>query len=225
MSNTSRRGFLGALGSAPPAELINSAAPCPDLTPLARGTYAGGAARPAGARQARPGGGEKGHRRRLPLSLRLRRSAARCSGTLTHQHEQSPQRLRRFITTDAGEARSRCVAPRRRRVSSSTICAGTPWANDKIAALSVTGLTKFGVEAYLCEITYKRKNIDWPRPGRQVPEFVVRLTKFGVEAIARDRLSPRSTRQGRRTVPEIRAVGRCHGGRAADKGFAYLKVG
>ena len=35
---------------------------------------------------------------------------------------------------------------------------GTPWANDKIDPdlyKRFTGLTKFGVEAYLCEITYK----------------------------------------------------------------------
>lgn len=40
---------------------------------------------------------------------------------------------------------------------------GTPWANDTIDPdlyKRFTGLTKFGVEAYLCEITYKRNNID-----------------------------------------------------------------
>jgi intracellular sulfur oxidation DsrE/DsrF family protein len=40
---------------------------------------------------------------------------------------------------------------------------GTPWANDKIDPdlyKRFTGLSKFGVEAYLCEITYKRNNID-----------------------------------------------------------------
>ena len=40
---------------------------------------------------------------------------------------------------------------------------GTPWANDKIDPelyKRFIGLTKFGVEAYLCEITYKRQNID-----------------------------------------------------------------
>jgi intracellular sulfur oxidation DsrE/DsrF family protein len=40
---------------------------------------------------------------------------------------------------------------------------GTPWANDKIDPdlyKRFVGLTKFGVEAYLCEITYKRNNID-----------------------------------------------------------------
>ena len=40
---------------------------------------------------------------------------------------------------------------------------GTPWENDKIDEdiyKSFVGLTKFGVEAYLCEITYKRQKID-----------------------------------------------------------------
>src|SRR5215212_8042840 len=43
---------------------------------------------------------------------------------------------------------------------------GTPWANDKIDPdlyKRFTGLTKFGVEAYLCEITFKRNNIDLAR--------------------------------------------------------------
>ena len=40
---------------------------------------------------------------------------------------------------------------------------GTPWADHKIDPdlyKRFVGLTKFGVEAYLCEITYKRNNID-----------------------------------------------------------------
>ncbi len=40
---------------------------------------------------------------------------------------------------------------------------GTPWENDKIDEdiyKRFVGLTKFDVEAYLCEITYKRQNID-----------------------------------------------------------------
>jgi intracellular sulfur oxidation DsrE/DsrF family protein len=40
---------------------------------------------------------------------------------------------------------------------------GTAWANDKIDPelyKRFTGLSKFGVEAYLCEITYKRQKID-----------------------------------------------------------------
>ena len=46
---------------------------------------------------------------------------------------------------------------------------GTPWAKDKIDPelyKRFVGLTKFGVEAYLCQITYKRQNIDRPRPRR-----------------------------------------------------------
>ena len=45
---------------------------------------------------------------------------------------------------------------------------GTPWEKDQIDEdiyKRFVGLTKFGVEAYLCEITYKRQNIDWPRPA------------------------------------------------------------
>jgi intracellular sulfur oxidation DsrE/DsrF family protein len=40
---------------------------------------------------------------------------------------------------------------------------GTPWEKDVIDEglyKRFVGLTKFGVEAYLCEITYKRQNID-----------------------------------------------------------------
>ncbi len=40
---------------------------------------------------------------------------------------------------------------------------GTPWEKDQIDEdifKRYVGLTKFGVEAYLCEITYKRQNID-----------------------------------------------------------------
>ena len=40
---------------------------------------------------------------------------------------------------------------------------GTPWEKDQIdddIYKRFVGLTKFGVEAYLCEITYKRQNID-----------------------------------------------------------------
>src|SRR5439155_9794399 len=40
---------------------------------------------------------------------------------------------------------------------------GTPWANDTIDPelyKRFTGLTKFGVEAYLCEITFKRNKMD-----------------------------------------------------------------
>ena len=40
---------------------------------------------------------------------------------------------------------------------------GTPWANNKIDPdlyKRFVGLTKFGVEAYLCEITFKRNKID-----------------------------------------------------------------
>ena len=52
--------------------------------------------------------------------------------------------------------------------------AGTPWANDKIDPelyKRFTGLSKFGVEAYLCEITFKQEQ-HRPRQGQEglVPE-------------------------------------------------------
>jgi intracellular sulfur oxidation DsrE/DsrF family protein len=43
---------------------------------------------------------------------------------------------------------------------------GTPWQNDPIGDdifKRYVGLTKFGVECYLCEITYKRNKIDFAR--------------------------------------------------------------
>lgn len=43
---------------------------------------------------------------------------------------------------------------------------GTPWANDKVDPdlyKRFAGLSKFGVEAYLCEITFKRNNIDFAK--------------------------------------------------------------
>lgn len=44
--------------------------------------------------------------------------------------------------------------------------AGTPWEKNKIDEeifKRYVGLTKFGVECYLCEITYKRNKIDFAR--------------------------------------------------------------
>ncbi|MEA2929027.1 MAG: uncharacterized protein QOG38_1455 [Hyphomicrobiales bacterium] len=44
--------------------------------------------------------------------------------------------------------------------------AGTPWENDKIDPeiyQRFVGLTKYGVEAYLCQITYKRLNLDFAK--------------------------------------------------------------
>jgi intracellular sulfur oxidation DsrE/DsrF family protein len=43
---------------------------------------------------------------------------------------------------------------------------GTPWENDKIDPeiyQRFVGLTKYGVEAYLCQITYKRLNLDFAK--------------------------------------------------------------
>ena len=68
---------------------------------------------------------------------------------------------------------------------------GTPWEKDRSIRdiyQRFVGLTKYGVEAYLCQITYKRLNID---PGQDP--------------------------QGR--VPEVRALRRRDGRRAAGQGL------
>jgi intracellular sulfur oxidation DsrE/DsrF family protein len=61
---------------------------------------------------------------------------------------------------------------------------GTPWANDKIDAdlyKRFTGLTKFGVEAYLCEITYKRNSIDL---GKTKQDSFLKFVPSGVATVA-----------------------------------------
>ena len=61
---------------------------------------------------------------------------------------------------------------------------GTPWADDKIDPdlyKRFTGLTKFGVEAFLCEITYKRNNIDLSKT-RQDP--FLKFVPSGVATVA-----------------------------------------
>ena len=60
----------------------------------------------------------------------------------------------------------------------------TPWANDKIDPelyKRFTGLTKFGVEAYLCEITYKRQNIDVAKTRK---DSFLKFVPSGVAAVA-----------------------------------------
>ena len=60
----------------------------------------------------------------------------------------------------------------------------TPWANDKIGPdlyKRFTGLTKFGVEAYLCEITFKRNNIDLAKAKK---DSFLKFVPSGVAAIA-----------------------------------------
>ena len=61
---------------------------------------------------------------------------------------------------------------------------GTPWANDKIDPdlyKRFVGLTKFGVEAYLCEITYKRNNIDL---GKTRQDAFLKFVPSGVATVA-----------------------------------------
>ena len=61
---------------------------------------------------------------------------------------------------------------------------GTPWADDKIDPdlyKRFTGLTKFGVEAYLCEITYKRLKID---PAKTRSEPFLKFVPSGVATVA-----------------------------------------
>ena len=60
----------------------------------------------------------------------------------------------------------------------------TPWANDKIDPdlyKRFTGLTKFGVEAYLCEITFKRNKIDLAKAKK---DSFLKFVPSGVATVA-----------------------------------------
>jgi len=62
--------------------------------------------------------------------------------------------------------------------------AGTPWANNKIDPdlyKRFVGLSKFGVEAYLCEITFKRNNIDLARAKK---DSFLKFVPSGVATVA-----------------------------------------
>ena len=62
--------------------------------------------------------------------------------------------------------------------------AGTPWAGDKVDPdlyKRFVGLTKFGVEAYLCEITFKRNNID---PAKAKKDPFLKFVPSGVATAA-----------------------------------------
>jgi intracellular sulfur oxidation DsrE/DsrF family protein len=61
---------------------------------------------------------------------------------------------------------------------------GTPWAKDNIDPelyKRFTGLSKFGVEAYLCEITYKRQNIDMAKTRK---DTFLKFVPSGVATVA-----------------------------------------
>ncbi len=61
---------------------------------------------------------------------------------------------------------------------------GTPWEKDQIdddIYKRFVGLTKFGVEAYLCEVTYKRLNID---PAKTRTESFLKFVPAGVATVA-----------------------------------------
>ena len=61
---------------------------------------------------------------------------------------------------------------------------GTPWAKDTIDPelyKRVAGLSKFGVEAYLCEITYKRNNIDLAKTKK---DSFLKFVPSGVATVA-----------------------------------------
>jgi uncharacterized protein len=61
---------------------------------------------------------------------------------------------------------------------------GTPWEKDSIDPdiyRRFVGLTKFGVEAYLCQITYKRLNID---PAKTRKDAFLRFVPSGVATVA-----------------------------------------
>jgi intracellular sulfur oxidation DsrE/DsrF family protein len=61
---------------------------------------------------------------------------------------------------------------------------GTPWEKDSIDPeiyQRFVGLTKYGVEAYLCQITYKRLNIDLAKTRKQA---FLKLVPSGVATVA-----------------------------------------
>jgi intracellular sulfur oxidation DsrE/DsrF family protein len=62
--------------------------------------------------------------------------------------------------------------------------AGTPWAKEAIDPeiyQRLVGLTKYGVEAYLCQITYKRLNID---PAKTRDDAFLKFVPSGVATVA-----------------------------------------
>jgi intracellular sulfur oxidation DsrE/DsrF family protein len=61
---------------------------------------------------------------------------------------------------------------------------GTPWEKDKIDPeiyQRFVGLTKYGVEAYLCQITYQRLNID---PAKTRKDTFLKFVPSGVATVA-----------------------------------------
>jgi uncharacterized protein len=61
---------------------------------------------------------------------------------------------------------------------------GTPWEKDSIDPdiyRRFVGLTKFGVEAYLCQITYRRLHID---PAKTRKEAFLWFVPSGVATVA-----------------------------------------
>jgi intracellular sulfur oxidation DsrE/DsrF family protein len=61
---------------------------------------------------------------------------------------------------------------------------GTAWANDKIDPelyKRFAGLAKYGVEAYLCEITYKRQKIDMAKTKK---DSFLKFVPSGVATVA-----------------------------------------
>jgi intracellular sulfur oxidation DsrE/DsrF family protein len=61
---------------------------------------------------------------------------------------------------------------------------GTVWEKDKISDdlyKRVAGLSKFGVETYLCQITYKRQNIDL---GKTRKDAFLKFVPSGVASVA-----------------------------------------
>ena len=62
--------------------------------------------------------------------------------------------------------------------------AGTVWEKDKISEdiyKRVVGLSKFGVDAYLCQITFKRQNID---PAKARKDAFIKFVPSGVASVA-----------------------------------------
>jgi intracellular sulfur oxidation DsrE/DsrF family protein len=61
---------------------------------------------------------------------------------------------------------------------------GTPWAKDEVDPdlyKRFVGLTKFGIEAYLCEITFKRNKIDLAKAKQ---DSFLKFVPSGVATVA-----------------------------------------
>ena len=105
----------------------------------------------------------------------IRSGSRRCS-----QHEQSPRRY----DFDTIQLKLVVVAHGAGIKFFLDDLTGTPWEKDKIDPdlyKRFVGLTKYGVEAYLCQITYKRLNIDLAKTKK---DAFLKFVPSGVATVA-----------------------------------------